>query len=227
VLDAADYGVPQNRKRAILLASRVGTVAPPAPTHSRTGHDDLFGAGRQRWVTMAEALGWAPGGAYDDSGQNSTLGGGRTERYIRSSDRPAGTVGTMVVGQWKLAYPGRSYDAAPLTRPLDAPAPTVALGHNVASWCWERPATTVVGTFGGGSHIAPPGHHGKSTYTEGSGAVPVTLEELSVLQDFAPDHPWRGNKSEIARQIGNAIPPGLAAAALSSVLGRAKVRAAS
>lgn len=44
ILDAADYGVPQNRKRAYLIARRDGEVAgPPEP--------------RER-VTMEEVLGW-------------------------------------------------------------------------------------------------------------------------------------------------------------------------
>ena len=46
----------------------------------------------------------------------------------------------------------------------------------------------------------------------------MTLEQMSILQGFPPDHPWQGNKTEVARQIGNAIPPPLAAAVLSAVL---------
>lgn len=38
---------------------------------------------------------------------------------------------------------------------LTEPAPSVALGHNLASWCWQRPATTVQST----DRIAQPGHH--------------------------------------------------------------------
>jgi len=51
LVDAADYGLPQNRRRAVLAASRILDVAPPAPTHSR--HHDLF---TPSWVTMADAL---------------------------------------------------------------------------------------------------------------------------------------------------------------------------
>lgn len=58
VLNAADYGVPQTRKRAILLASRVRPVGPPEPTHAREPMADLFGPGLEPWVTMADALGW-------------------------------------------------------------------------------------------------------------------------------------------------------------------------
>lgn len=51
-LNAADFGVPQSRTRAFLLAMR-GTHLPlPTPTHSQNG--GLF----PQWVTFAEALDW-------------------------------------------------------------------------------------------------------------------------------------------------------------------------
>lgn len=58
VLNAADYGLPQTRKRAFLLA-RYGTrpVYRPVPTHSKTGDWGLFDS-REPWVTMGQALGW-------------------------------------------------------------------------------------------------------------------------------------------------------------------------
>lgn len=57
VLNAADYGVPQTRRRAILAASRVRDVAPPAPTHAQHPRPgDLFTAPLLPWVTMADAL---------------------------------------------------------------------------------------------------------------------------------------------------------------------------
>ncbi|GAA1402698.1 hypothetical protein GCM10009639_46400 [Kitasatospora putterlickiae] len=57
VLNAADYGVPQTRRRAFLLASAVCPVTPPGPTHAATAEpESLFGPGRSPWVTMANAL---------------------------------------------------------------------------------------------------------------------------------------------------------------------------
>lgn len=58
VLCAADYGLGQERDRAILLASRVDRVAPPAPTHTRPGHTATMFGELAPWVTMAEALEW-------------------------------------------------------------------------------------------------------------------------------------------------------------------------
>ncbi|MET9265293.1 DNA cytosine methyltransferase [Amycolatopsis sp. NPDC004079] len=66
ILSAERYGVPQTRKRAVLIARRDGIPAlPPAPTFEecRAGHRsrtdaDLFGTTLQKPSTMARALGW-------------------------------------------------------------------------------------------------------------------------------------------------------------------------
>lgn len=60
VLNAEQYGVPQTRRRAILVASRTGAVALPEPTHSRyyPRTPDKLDAGVLPWVSMADALGW-------------------------------------------------------------------------------------------------------------------------------------------------------------------------
>lgn len=53
VLNCADFGVPQTRRRLFVVARRDGgPVRWPTPTHSRNGD-----GGRMPWVTMAEGLG--------------------------------------------------------------------------------------------------------------------------------------------------------------------------
>ena len=58
VLNSADYGVPQTRERAFLLASRLHPVQPPEATHAEHPHPRLDGTDEQPWVSMAEAVGW-------------------------------------------------------------------------------------------------------------------------------------------------------------------------
>ncbi|MFB6568256.1 DNA cytosine methyltransferase [Streptomyces noursei] len=50
VRDAADYGLGQVRKRAVLVASRLAEVALPAPTHG--------GLGQPPHTAMADVIGW-------------------------------------------------------------------------------------------------------------------------------------------------------------------------
>lgn len=78
VLDAADYGVPQNRKRAVLVARRDGvTAVMPGITH---------GSIWKPFVTQGEALNW-PDGTYVVS--NYGQGGDPRNRGQRTAAQPA------------------------------------------------------------------------------------------------------------------------------------------
>lgn len=58
ILNAADYGVPQRRKRAIVLASRIGRVSLPTPTHCDSQKaPTLFEKGLLPWETVGRAIG--------------------------------------------------------------------------------------------------------------------------------------------------------------------------
>ncbi|WP_431235124.1 DNA cytosine methyltransferase [Mycolicibacterium psychrotolerans] len=45
----------------------------------------------------------------------------------------------------------------------------------------------------------------------------ITHLEAARLQDFPEDFEWCGSKSEIAKQIGNAVPVGLASAVAKQI----------
>jgi DNA (cytosine-5)-methyltransferase 1 len=62
MLHAEQFGVPQTRKRAILMARRDGVpVTPPVPSHSQYHNrtPERLDDGVLPWVSMADALGWA------------------------------------------------------------------------------------------------------------------------------------------------------------------------
>jgi DNA (cytosine-5)-methyltransferase 1 len=83
ILSAERYGVPQTRKRAILMASKIGGVHPPLPTHlpyvagePKPTEPMLTLEGELKpWVSMAEALGWAEGSIPAPSPTITTGGG--------------------------------------------------------------------------------------------------------------------------------------------------------
>lgn len=118
LLQAEMYGVPQTRKRAFLLASRRGPVAPPAPTHSRyyARTPSRLDEGVLPWVSMAEALGWGlterPAPTITGGGDSKTGGAEPIFKLARYTSRPDWCFrrpSTTIVGSFKpevVAAPG-------------------------------------------------------------------------------------------------------------------------
>ncbi|MGW2404043.1 DNA cytosine methyltransferase [Streptomyces sp. NPDC001739] len=206
ILNAADYGVPQTRRRAILIASRVRTARPPEPTHAKLGEPEtLFGPGREKWVSMAQALGWGatdrpvptvcagggPGGGPEPfpSGSRKALADARDSG---SWIGPSSTAGPS--SRWSLRT---NSQANATVRRLDEPAGTLFFGHrsNECVWISETPRSCADG--------APDEQPVRES-------IRITAQEAGRLQSFPADYPWQGSKSQQFSQIGNAVPPRLA-----------------
>lgn len=236
ILNAADYGVPQTRKRAILLASRTRTAEPPTPTHAQAAEpESLFGPGREKWVSMAEALGWGatdrpvptvcagggPGGGPEPfpSGARKTLTDARergtwktpSPRPVsqRTRSRPARSdAHACTCGRHPWAWSLRSNNQANATiRGIDEPAGTLFFGHRANECMW------VAEPAGSAPYEAP-----------APDPIRITAAEAGALQTFPADYPWAGNKGQQFSQIGNAVPPLLAAHLLAPHLDKTLTR---
>jgi DNA (cytosine-5)-methyltransferase 1 len=288
VLNAADYGVPQTRRRAILLASRMGPIGPPEPTHDRHPEPSLFADELRPWVSMADALGWGrPSPIWTLCSGMSDGGGHGADRLMSGGSSIRKKADEEIArGEWILnagrteSQPGRSL------RPLDKPAPTLAFGHDSASWKWEyrpairtkhgfrvldandpapcvkpngpsaryddvalipvlenettvpydealerinagnmqwfatRLATTLVGSFCP-DIVAGPGVDLTRPRQDRAGSVRISVNDALVLQSFPKDYPLQGSKTKQFQQVGNAVPPRLAAHILARVTGKA------
>ncbi len=223
VLNSADYGVPQTRERAILIARLDGPARPPEPTHARTPGDlDLFGGQMQAWVSMAEALGFAGADrpARTIAGTRSRRDGpgwvaSDVERPDRDVEEPAPTL-TGEAHRWVLR--NGSQDNACL-RTLEEPAGTMLFGHhlNEVRWYKLRPGATVDDARRAGRPVLGAVDAGETQFEP----EPIRIQqaEAAVLQSFRPDYPWAGNKTKQFEQIGNAVPPLLAAHIIAAITG--------
>jgi DNA (cytosine-5)-methyltransferase 1 len=195
LLDTADYGVPQHRKRVITVCGPV-PIAWPEPTH---------GPGRLLpWVTMGEALGLCDervvgGGGAGNAGpwiESRSLTSGKHPELCASPDRPSPTV--------RAGGKGHS-----------PPYLYVQTGDRPAWWHRASPVNEPSRTVGSRANA--------SVLLDGAqGMKPqrrrLTVEECLVLQDLA-GHPVQGRtKTSQYRQAGNAVPPRLAEIVAQAVL---------
>jgi DNA (cytosine-5)-methyltransferase 1 len=107
ILGAEQYGVPQTRKRAFLVASLDGPAELPAPTHrSYNPRRPEAVCEEERkllpWVSMADALGWARDAVSFTN--NQTANGTRPRGMSRPAKCPARTLDSAS-GSWTVERP--------------------------------------------------------------------------------------------------------------------------
>ncbi|WP_330437532.1 DNA cytosine methyltransferase [Streptomyces griseoaurantiacus] len=181
VLNAADFGLAQTRRRAFLIASRTRPALPPEPTHADGGTAaDLFGDGLPAWRTMLDVLGCPPGVVITRG--NHTTGGSRFP-----TTGPSWAI-TGRARSWMLKVGNRP---SATRRRLDQPAPTLLFGKALNDVSWID--------------------------SDGTPVRRLTVEEAAILQGFPATYPWAGSRTKQFQQIGNAVPPPLAAAVLRSL----------
>ena len=205
IVNAADYGVPQTRRRAILLARNDGEQAvPPDPTHAEQPQPTLFGPAEQPWISLAHALGWTAEIA--DARAAEVAGVPPTATWLWN--RPA----TTIACDPRLSPPCHHDNGVQGKNAIST--------DEIRRWVFDRPATTIVSSFRP-DIVSPPGfrHAGDGPRQTQPGAVKVTVDEAAQLQSFPAGYPWQGSMTKQREQIGNAVPPMLAAHLLAPLVG--------
>jgi DNA (cytosine-5)-methyltransferase 1 len=191
VLNSADYGVPQIRRRTIIIGTRVGKLTFPEPTHVDPEKRDLTTGHLPDWTTVRQAIGDLP---LEPSGYSLHIGRNPTatslERYKQIP--PGGN-------RWNLPR-----SLMPECWKRKTKGGTDLFGR----LRWDEPCVTIRTEFfkpEKGRYLHPQAHR------------PITHREAARIQGFPDDFVFRGSKIEIAKQIGNAVPVKLAYAIAQAV----------
>lgn len=213
ILCAADYGVPQKRYRAFVVGTKNGSslanTFPPKKTHfnpeDAATNGDLFDEyvdKPQPWKTVRDAIGDLPepvGTEFRDEpgpldlhfGRNPTA---KSEKRYRAVP-PGGN---------RFDLEKNAPEITPDCWKRKKTGGTDLFGR---LW-WDRPSVTIRTEFfkpEKGRYLHPVQHRA------------ITHREGARLQSFPDDFEFCGSKIEVARQIGNAVPPLLAKAIAGAV----------
>lgn len=218
VLDAADFGVPQHRRRVFVVGFRDPVLAEafrwPKPTHGPVS------ASGTPYRTVREALGLGDRVLRHGLKEGAKACSPQGMRLL-NPDAPAPTVGGSVADL--LDQPAPCVTATEHKSAMNGTQPThrrrrasERLSDALAlAGLADRPAITVQAD----ARLNVARHHERQPH----GAVRLTPAQCAALQDFPPDWIFTGTKSSQYRQIGNAVPRALAAAvgrSLFAVLSR-------
>jgi DNA (cytosine-5)-methyltransferase 1 len=175
-----EYGIPQTRHRIIIVGVQKDlkcTFKVPAPTF-----------GKKNFVTSRSALEYPP---IPDWAANNDL----TRQ------------GAVVVERLKHIKPGENAWTANLPQRLRLRVKGARLSQIYRRLDPDKPAYTITGSGGGGTHV----YH----WTEPRA---LTNRERARLQCFPDTFEFAGSRESVRRQIGMAVPPMMAKAILTAVL---------
>ncbi len=211
LLLAADYGVAQRRQRTIVIGSRVGPIPLPKRTHGKVPTGDEL-----PWETVRSRIEKLP-----ERPLTTELPDARTTFFCET-----------VPGQfkWLDLHFGRRPRERSLMR-YDCVPPgggRFDLPDELLPDCWRNKPTGTTDVMGRMRWDAPSltirteffkPEKGQYLHPQWEFDDPsrrmnrvITHLEAAQLQDFPESFVWCGSKIEIAKQIGNAVPVGLASA---------------
>ncbi|UQN69384.1 DNA cytosine methyltransferase [Burkholderia multivorans] len=187
VLQVADYGVPQSRRRFVLLAGLGFEIPIPEPTHSRNGQ-----AGKQKWRTVADVIKGLPKPMILQDTLNRGGPSAFNWHVVRNiSEENRKRLASTRPGASRASLPT---DLRPACHANDNKGFTNVYGR--MSWCEPSPTITA----------------GCTTLSKGRFGHPsqlrtISLREAALLQTFPDSYQFATNHMEHACSIvGNALP---------------------
>ena len=203
ILNAVDYGVPQQRERVILVGMRgTNSFKYPKATH---------GIGLKPYITLKDAIGdlptIKPGGrkcSYLTSPKNEFQEFMRANAPKKLTEHFAPKNHKKLIKVMRALKDGESKDDLPPRL-----RPKSGYGNTYAKLWWEKPSTTITRNFACPSSS-------RCIHPRDSRAM--SIREGARLQSFPDDYKFYGTASVKRLEIGNAVPPILSMAIAKEML---------
>lgn len=189
VVQMADHGVPQNRRRVVLTAGRGFDIPLPEPTHAK----DASSRGR-RWRTVRDAI-------YGRPAARTVSAVSRAEGFQRARWHVVRDLKPQTKARLKAAVPGQSW---------------VEVDESIRPVCHRGGYRGFMNTYGRMTwdDIAPTMTSGCTTPCKGRFGHPdrrrttISVREAALIQTFPHGYKFVTESIDAAcEMIGNAVPP--------------------
>lgn len=187
IVNALHYGVPQNRKRFVLLASKENEVEIP---------DGEYDGISKSYKTVGDVIQDLPplsaGKEYLDIPNHKCANLSDLNKIrLKATPKNGGSRTSWRKNLWLKCHQDEKGN------------PKQGHGDVYGRMSWEKPAPTLTTKF---NSITT----GRYAHPEQNRAI--SLREGALLQSFPENYIFYGNMQAVARQIGNAVPPKMAEA---------------
>jgi len=193
-VNAANFGVPQHRKRVLGIGGLGWDPTFPAPTHTAYGAPGALLGARHLppTPTVTDALAGLPPATIWSNGDDHTycaLQGLDLERARRL--RPGQRMRDLPEEFWHESYKRRAFrrvmDGMPVEKRGGAPA-------GLRRLCADQPSKAITGAA-------------INEFIHPTEDRALTVRECARIQTFPDDFVFYGSRRDRAQQIGNAVPP--------------------
>ena len=191
IISCADFGVPQKRRRLVMLASLLGTIDMP----KSVAKEPLFH--RAGLKTVRQAIGHLRPLEHGQSSETDPL-------HVCSRLEP------INLKRIQASRPGGSWKDWPTALLPDCYKKDSGLSYGsvYGRMLWDKPAPTLTTQFY---------RYGTGRYGHPEQDRALSLREGAILQTFPEQYQFiapgeKASFTKVGRQIGNAVPPSLASA---------------
>lgn len=221
VLNAANYGVPQVRKRVIIIGVRNDLDIEPEKVYEgiiKTHYDpEMVKAertGLEKYVTVEDAIGELPPILPGQGEPVVNFMSSRNNEFLKRICKPGDCVlrdhvarnhNKKDIERYKVMSENHwSFQELLEKRPDLNHEKQRVFGNSYTVQWWDLPSKTII------AHLYKDGN--QFIHPDSSQGRTFTVREAARLQSFPDDFVFEGSRTEQFKQVGNAVPPLLAEA---------------